>query len=142
MTGYPEVMSQFPVGRPSTQSRRVRRSVLPGSIIARTNGPSLEHETGTVRDRDTGRLTECTGNASEDLASFIREGIQAFCNFFETSQFDKMAQFYSSDTTLMLPHRPTIRGADILPAVFSELRAAGLRDWRIDPNGIEQTIDG
>ncbi len=35
------------------------------------------------------------GNASEELASIIRDRIQAFCEFFKTSQFDKMAQFYS-----------------------------------------------
>jgi len=73
---------------------------------------------------------------SEELASFIREGIQAFCEFFKTSQFDKMAQFYSPDTTLMLPHRPAIRGTNSLPAVFSKLKETGLRDWRIEPNRI------
>jgi len=82
-----------------------------------------------------------SGNASEELASFIREGIQAFCEFFKTSQFDKMAKFYSPDTTLMLPHRPAIRGANSLPAVFSELKEAGLRDWRIAPNRVEQFGD-
>ena len=50
-------------------------------------------------------FAECSGNASEELASINREGIQTFCEFFKTSQFDKMAQFYSTDTTLMLPHR-------------------------------------
>ncbi len=52
-----------------------------------------------------------------------------------------MAQFYSPDTTLMLPHRPAIRGANSLPAVFSELKETGLRDWRIEPNRIEQFGD-
>ena len=52
-----------------------------------------------------------------------------------------MAQFYSPETTLMLPHRPAIRGANGLAAVFSELKAAGLRDWRIEPNRIEQFGD-
>jgi ketosteroid isomerase-like protein len=80
-------------------------------------------------------------NESGELASLIREGIQAFCEFFKASQFDKMAQFYSPDTTLMLPHRPAIRGADSLPAVFSELKRAGLGDWRIEPNRIEQFGD-
>lgn len=82
-----------------------------------------------------------TGNASEELARFIREGIQAFCEFFKTSQFDKMAQFYSPETTVMLPHRLAIRGAHSLPAVFSELKTAGLHDWRIEPNRIEQFGD-
>lgn len=81
------------------------------------------------------------GNASEELASIIREGILAFCQFFKTSQFDRMAQFYSPDTTVMLPHRPTIRGANSLPALFGELKEAGLRDWRIEPNRIEQFGD-
>ena len=52
-----------------------------------------------------------------------------------------MAQFYSPDTTVMLPHRPTIRGAHSLPAIFSDLKQAGLRDWRIEPNRIEQFGD-
>jgi ketosteroid isomerase-like protein len=56
----------------------------------------------------TSRFAEYNGKASEEVAS-IREGIQAFCEFFKNSQFDKMAQFYSPDTTVMLPHRPTIR---------------------------------
>jgi hypothetical protein len=51
----------------------------------------------------------------------IREGIQAFCEFFKNSQFDKMAQFYGPDTTVMLPHRPRIRGASSLPAMGTSL---------------------
>jgi ketosteroid isomerase-like protein len=51
----------------------------------------------------TSRFAEYNGNASEELASLIREGIQAFCEFFKNSQFDKMAQLYSPDTTVMLP---------------------------------------
>jgi hypothetical protein len=69
----------------------------------------------------TSRFAEYNGNASEELASLIREGIQAFCEFFKNSQFDKMAQFYSPDTTVMLPHRPTIRGASSLPAMGTSL---------------------
>jgi len=86
-------------------------------------------------------LAEFSGNASRELASFIREGLRAFIEFFQTSQFDKMAQFYSRDTTLMLPHRGVIRGADKLPALFRELKEAGLRDWRIEPNRVEQFDD-
>jgi ketosteroid isomerase-like protein len=41
----------------------------------------------------------------------------------------------------MLPHRPVIRGADKLPALFRELKQAGLRDWRIEPNRIEEFGD-
>jgi ketosteroid isomerase-like protein len=82
-----------------------------------------------------------TGDASEELARLIREGIQAFCEFFNTSQFDKMAQFYSPETTVMLPHRPAIRGANSLPALFNELKTTGLRGWRIEPNRIEQFGD-
>ena len=83
-------------------------------------------------------LAEFSGNASQELASFIREGLRAFIEFFQTSQFDKMARFYSPDTTLMLPHRAVIRGADKLPALFRELKDAGLCDWRIEPNRVEQ----
>ena len=86
-------------------------------------------------------LAEFSGNSSQELASFIREGLRAFIEFFQTSRFDKMAQFYSPDTTLMLPHRGVIRGADKLPALFRELKDAGLRDWRIEPNRIEQFGD-
>jgi len=86
-------------------------------------------------------LAEFSGNASQELASFIREGLRAFIEFFQTSQFDKMAQFYSPDTTLMLPHRGVIRGADKLPALFRELKEAGLCNWRIEPNRIEEFGD-
>jgi len=86
-------------------------------------------------------LAEFSGNASQELASFIREGLRAFIEFFQTNQFDKMAQFYSPDTTLMLPHREVICGADNLPALFRELKEAGLCDWRIEPNRIEQFGD-
>jgi len=86
-------------------------------------------------------LAEFSGNTSQELASFIREGLRAFIEFFQTSQFDKMAQFYRPDTTLMLPHRGVIRGADKLPALFRELKDAGLCDWRIEPNRIEQFGD-
>jgi ketosteroid isomerase-like protein len=86
-------------------------------------------------------LAEFSGNASQELASFIREGLQAFIEFFHTSQFDKMAEFYSSDTTLMLPHRGVIRGADNLPGLFRELKDTGLLDWRIEPNRMEQFGD-
>jgi ketosteroid isomerase-like protein len=83
-------------------------------------------------------VTKLNGKASEELASMIREGIRAFTGFFQTNQFDKMAQFYSPDTTLMLPHHGVIRGADNLPALFRELKNAGLHDWRIEANRIEQ----
>jgi len=86
-------------------------------------------------------LAEFSGNRSQELASFIREGLRAFIEFFQTSQFDKMAQFYTPDTTLMLPHHGVIRGADKLPALFRELKDAGLCDWRIEPNRIEQFGD-
>jgi ketosteroid isomerase-like protein len=86
-------------------------------------------------------LAEFRGNASQELTSFIREGLRAFIEFFQTSQFEKMARFYSPDTTLMLPHRGVIRGAGKLPALFRELKDAGLRDWRIEPNRVEQFGD-
>jgi ketosteroid isomerase-like protein len=86
-------------------------------------------------------LAEFSGNASQELASLIREGLRAFIEFFQTSQFDKMAQFYSPDTTLMLPHHGVIHGAHKLPDLFRELKDAGLRDWRIEANRIEQFDD-
>jgi ketosteroid isomerase-like protein len=52
-----------------------------------------------------------------------------------------MAHFNSPDTTLMLPHRLAIWGPDSLPALFRELKQAGLRDWRIEPNRVEQFGD-
>lgn len=82
-----------------------------------------------------------TSNVSEELASLIWKGVQSFCEFFNTDQFDKMAQFYAPDTTLMLPNRPAVRGADKLAAVFRELKQAGLHDWRIEPARIEQYGD-
>jgi ketosteroid isomerase-like protein len=72
-------------------------------------------------------LAEFGSKASQELTSFIREGLRAFIEFFQTSQFDKMADFYSPDTTLMLPHREVIRGADKLPALFRELKNSGLQ---------------
>jgi ketosteroid isomerase-like protein len=86
-------------------------------------------------------LAEFSSKASQELTSFIRVGLRAFIEFFQTSQFDKMADFYSPDTTLMLPHREVIRGDDTLPALFRELKNSGLRDWRIEPNRIEQFGD-
>ena len=81
-------------------------------------------------------FTKDGGTSSEELALIVHEGVQEFCRLFQTSQFDKMAQFYAPDTTLMLPHRPVIRGADKLPVLFRELKEAGLHDWRIEPNRI------
>jgi ketosteroid isomerase-like protein len=86
-------------------------------------------------------LTKDGGTSSEELALIVHKGVQEFCRLFQTSQFDKMAQFYASDTTLMLPHRPVIRGADKLPVLFRELKESGLHDWRIEPNRIEQFGD-
>ena len=54
-------------------------------------------------------LAEFRGDASQELTSFIREGLRAFIEFFQMSQFEKMARFYSPDTPLMLPHRGVIR---------------------------------
>jgi len=86
-------------------------------------------------------VAQMNSNASAELTSIIREGIRAFTGFFQTNQFDKMAQFYSPDTTLMLPHHGVIRGAEKLPALFRELKNAGVRDWRIEANRIEQFGD-
>jgi hypothetical protein len=41
-----------------------------------------------------------SGTSSEDLADFIQEGVQKFCRLFQSSQFDKMAQFYTPGTTM------------------------------------------
>jgi ketosteroid isomerase-like protein len=87
------------------------------------------------------KVLELSGNPSEELTSTIRDGIKAFIGFFQASQFDRMAHFYSPDTTIMLPHHGVIRGADKLPALFRELKDAGLRDWQIEANRIEQFGD-
>ena len=47
-----------------------------------------------------------SGKTSDELGDFIYEGVQEFRRLFQTSQFDKMAQFYAPDTTVMLPHHP------------------------------------
>jgi ketosteroid isomerase-like protein len=86
-------------------------------------------------------FTKDGGTSSEQLKLIVHKGVQEFCRLFQTSQFDKMAQFYAPDTTLMLPHRPVIRGADKLPVLFRELRESGLHDWQIEPNRIEQFGD-
>lgn len=86
-------------------------------------------------------FTKDGGTSNEELALIIHEGVKEFCRLFETSQFDKMARFYAPDTTVMLPHRPVVRGADKVPALFRELKEAGLRDWRIEPTRVEQFGD-
>ena len=40
---------------------------------------------------------------SEDLERMIRRGVESFCEFFKNDQFGKMPEFYSTDTTLLLP---------------------------------------
>jgi len=47
---------------------------------------------------------------------------------------------YVSGAILMLPDRPFVSTPDKLPALFRDLKEAGLRDWSIEPNPIDDRL--